>query len=172
MKTLATNSTSWRWEESSSTTYAYVNMDDSGNLILVMSTSGTNEDFTPTPTKEKVFQVGHVTKPNLMLIRSTLSQYNSGRGRFSYPFRPVWWTLDNKPGKLSDILKGVATSMKNRAPGAPSLREMQEAIVRGLAKLTEEQVAVLFNLVANPRTIRTATQLEREWGPTLDRTVR
>jgi hypothetical protein len=111
---IATNESNWHWEYDNVYKYAFLYMNNTGNLLLKVIDVHVKTGIGAGTRDTLLFEdnVGTINKPDTKNIQETLKKFSSGRGRMSQPFSRNDWkpTFSDEKITLGTLLKDPRTS--------------------------------------------------------------
>ena len=157
---IATNESYWGWEYDTDYKYAFLYMNNSGNLILKVVGVHVKSGIGAGTRETLLFgdNVGTINKPDIKLIQETLKKFSHDKTRASWPFSRNKWksTYSDDDVSLIDLLKNPRTTRGMKAASVledePSVettetpevgdkkRKQLELLYKNASKLSEKDL--------------------------------
>jgi hypothetical protein len=147
---LATNSSSWSWEDDADTVSAFLYVDAKNVLTLRLDRTHTKYGIGAGVRTAVVFEeeVGTLDTPKINKIRSVLKQFGHERTRSGSPFKRLWRNEANKQDMelgtiIADDLAAVVDKYLESQP--PVKSGLREKLIQFVSKASESDIEWMVN---------------------------
>jgi hypothetical protein len=116
---IATNYSSYRWEDFSNTNTAKVFLDESTGKLRLLITGETKDESINPYQRSGTFEdeeLGTLDKPRLGNVAGLLKKHNHDRTSAGGPFSKKWTDRSHNQLALGDIIRAEAANRKSTAP--------------------------------------------------------